>query len=108
VSDIAWERTERWRHLLASLWPGIGEVKTIRVHGTPAQAYLLAGWLRSRLHHEVKLEIVEEERLEGIELDGEQAPFPPGAPPNSSDVLSSQLDRFTRDPVYEGAVAAAA
>jgi glucose-6-phosphate dehydrogenase-like protein OpcA len=108
VSDIAWERTERWRHLLASLWPGIGEVKTIRVHGTPAQAYLLAGWLRSRLQREVKLEIVEEERLEGIDLDGKPAAFPPGAPPNSSDVLSSQLDRFTRDPVYEGAVAAAA
>jgi glucose-6-phosphate dehydrogenase assembly protein OpcA len=107
VSDIAWERTERWRHLLASLWPEIGEVKTIRVHGTPAQAYLLAGWLRSRLHHELKLEVAEEERLEGIDLDGSPAPFPPGAPPNSSDVLSSQLDRFTRDRVYEEAVAAA-
>src|SRR5581483_8823989 len=64
VSDIAWDRTERWRTLLASLWPGIGSVKTMRVHGTPAQACLLAGWLSSRLGHEVELEIDERERLE--------------------------------------------
>jgi glucose-6-phosphate dehydrogenase assembly protein OpcA len=108
VSDIAWERTERWRFLLASLWPDIGEVRTIRVHGTAAQANLLVGWLRSRLHHEIALELDEQKRLEGIDLDGKPAPFPPGAPPNSSDVLSSQLDRFTRDRVYEEAVAAAA
>jgi glucose-6-phosphate dehydrogenase assembly protein OpcA len=104
VSDIAWERTERWRSLLASLWPGIREVRSIRVHGTPAQAHLLAGWLRSRLGHAVELELDERERLEGIDLDGEPAPFPPGVPPDASDVLSAQLDRFTRDPIYEEAV----
>jgi glucose-6-phosphate dehydrogenase assembly protein OpcA len=108
VSDIAWERTERWRALLASLWPRIGEMRRIRVHGTPAQAHLLAGWLRSRLHHDVAVEVDPHERLVGIDLDGEPAPFPPGAPPNASDVLSSQLDRFGRDRVYEAAVAAAA
>src|SRR5204863_8318801 len=97
VSDIAWERTERWRFLLASLWPDVGEVRTIRVHGTDVQAYLLVGWLRSRLRHEVALEIEPKERLEGIDLDDKPAPFPPGSPPNSSDVLSSQLDPFTRD-----------
>ncbi len=106
VSDIAWERTERWRSLLASLWPGIRDVRTIRVHGTAAQAYLLAGWLRSRLGHPVVLELDERERLEGIDLDGQPASFPPGAPPNASDVLSAQLDRFTRDRIYEEAVAA--
>jgi hypothetical protein len=108
VSDIAWERTERWRSLLASLWPEIGEVHEIRVHGTRAQGHLLAGWLRSRLGHEVKVEIDERERLEGIDLDGRPAPFPPGDPPNPSDVLSAQLDRFARDRVYEDAVKAAA
>ncbi len=108
VSDIAWDRTERWRSLLASLWPGVAEVRAIRVHGTPAQGYLLAGWLRSRLGHEVTLELVPRERLEGIDVDGEPAPFPPGAPPNASDVLSAQLDRFTRDRVYEDAVRATA
>ena len=49
VSDIAWARTSRWRRQLASLWPGIAEVKRIRVTGTAAQAQLLGGWLRSRL-----------------------------------------------------------
>lgn len=107
VSDIAWARTSRWRALLASLWPGIAEVGTIRVHGTPAQAYLLGGWLRSRLEHDVAVEVVEAERLEGIELDGEPAPFPPGDPPAPSEVLSEELDRFEREPVYEAAVSAA-
>lgn len=108
VSDIAWVRTERWRSLLASLWPGISGVRTLRVYGTPAQAYLLAGWLRSNLGHDVTVEIDEHERLEGIDIDGEHAPFPPGAPPNPSDVLSEQLDRLSRDRVYERAVKAAA
>jgi glucose-6-phosphate dehydrogenase assembly protein OpcA len=108
VSDIAWDRTERWRSLLASLWPGIADVKRLRVHGTAAQGYLLAGWLRSRLGTDVELELDEQERLEGIDLDGEPAAFPPGRPPNASDVLSAQLDRFTRDPVYEAAARHAA
>jgi glucose-6-phosphate dehydrogenase assembly protein OpcA len=106
VSDIAWERTERWRNLLASLWPGIAEVHAIRVHGTAAQGYLLAGWLRSRLGHEVAIDVDEHETLEGVDLDGEAAPFPPGKPPAASDVLSAQLDRFGRDPVYEASVRA--
>jgi len=108
VSDIAWERTERWRSLLASLWPGIRDVRSIRVHGTPAQGYLLAGWLSSRLGHVVDVEVDVHEKLEGIDLDGEAAAFPPGKPPQASDVLSAQLDRFGRDPVYEDAVRAAA
>lgn len=107
VSDIAWERTERWRSLLASLWPQVGEMRQIGVHGTPAQAHLLAGWLRSRLHHDVEVAVDPQERLEGIDLDGDAAPFPPGAPPQASDVLSSQLDRYGRDVVYEAAVRAA-
>jgi hypothetical protein len=107
VSDIAWARTSRWRELLASLWPDIAQVGSIRVHGTSAQAHLLAGWLRSRLgRDDIALEVDEQERLEGIDLDGEAAPFPPGDPPVPSDVLSEELDRFTRDPVYEAAVLA--
>ncbi|HKI90857.1 MAG TPA: glucose-6-phosphate dehydrogenase assembly protein OpcA [Gaiellaceae bacterium] len=107
TSDIAWDRTSRWRTLLASLWPGIADVGSIRVHGTAAQGWLILGWLRSRLDREdLRLEHVEAERLEGIDLDGVPAPFPPGDPPAPSDVLSEELDRFTRDPVYEAAVAA--
>jgi hypothetical protein len=109
VSDIAWSRTSRWRHLLASLWPEIGDVRTLRVHGTEAQALLLAGWLRSRLgRDDIVVEHVHAERLEGIELDGKPAPFPPGDPPQPSDVLSEELETFTRDPVYEAAVRAVA
>jgi Glucose-6-phosphate dehydrogenase subunit N-terminal domain/Glucose-6-phosphate dehydrogenase subunit C-terminal domain len=108
VSDIAWARTSRWRSLLASLWPDIANVGSIRVHGTAAQAHLLVGWLRSRLGRtDIVLEHVDAERLEGIDLDGEPVAFPPGDPPSPSDVLSDELDRFTREPVYEAAVRAA-
>jgi glucose-6-phosphate dehydrogenase assembly protein OpcA len=105
VSDIAWARTARWRALLASLWPGIADVSAIRVRGTLAQAHLVAGWLRSRLGRDIALEHVQAERLEGIDLDGEPAPFPAGDPPAPSSVLSDELDRFARDPVYEAATA---
>ena len=109
VSDIAWARTSRWRMLLASLWPDISGVGTVRVHGTQAQALLIVGWLRSRLgRDDIELEHVDAERLEGIDLDGVPAPFPPGDPPAPSDVLSDELDRFGRDPVYEAAVLAVA
>lgn len=106
VSDIAWARTVRWRTALASMWPGIAEVERIRVTATAAQAHLLAGWLRSRLGREVALELEPAEKLFGVEVDGEAAPFPPGDPPDPSDVLSDELDRFGRDRVYEEAVAA--
>ena len=107
VSDIAWARTSRWRALLASLWPDIASVGVVRVTGTTAQALLIAGWLRSRLgRDDIELEHVESERLEGIELDGKPAPFPPGDPPIPSDVLSDELERYTRDPIYEAAVEA--
>ena len=108
VSDIAWARTSRWRPQLASLWPEIGNVKRIRVTGTAAQAYLLAGWLRSRLGHAVELEHEASDRLVGVEVDGEDAPFPPGDPPDPSDLLSDELDTFGRDRVYEQAASAAA
>jgi len=106
VSDIAWARTSRWRPQLASLWPGIASVRRIKVHGTEAQAQLLAGWLRSRLGHEVELEHRDAARLVGVDVDGEPAPFPPGDPPDPADLLSDELERFTRDRVYEEAVKA--
>jgi len=107
VSDIAWARTSRWRPQLASLWPGIADVKAIEVEGTEAQATLLAGWLRSRLRHDVELQHTQSDRLVGVKVDGEPAPFPPGDPPDPADLLSDELDRFTRDRVYEDAVRAA-
>jgi glucose-6-phosphate dehydrogenase assembly protein OpcA len=108
VSDIAWARTSRWRPQLASLWPGIANLSRIKVTGTEAQAHLLAGWLRSRLEREVELEHEYADKLVGVEIDGEPAPFPSGDPPAPADLLSDELERFTRDRVYEDAVRAAA
>jgi glucose-6-phosphate dehydrogenase assembly protein OpcA len=107
VSDIAWARTSRWRRQLASLWPGIADVDRIRVTGTAAQAELLAGWLRSRLDRNVQLEHEAADHLEGVEIDGRAAPFPPGDAPPPSDLLSEELDRFERDRIYEEAVRSA-
>jgi glucose-6-phosphate dehydrogenase assembly protein OpcA len=107
VSDIAWARTSRWRSMLASLWPGIANVQRIKVTGTEAQANLLAGWLRSRLRRSIGLEHEPSDKLVGVELDGEPAPFPPGDPPLPADLLSDELDKLIRDPVYEAAVLAA-
>ena len=106
VSDIAWARTSRWRSMLASLWPAIGKVERIKVTGTEAQAQLLAGWLRSRLEKSIALEHEPSNKLVGVELDGEPAPFPPGDPPIPADLLSDELDKLSRDPVYEAAVLA--
>ena len=93
--------------MLASLWPDIAGVQRIRVTGTAAQAHLLTGWLRSRLMHAVELEHEQSDRLVGVELDGEPAPFPPGDPPSGADVLSEELDKYGRDRIYEAAVKAA-
>jgi len=107
VSDIAWARTSRWRPMLASLWPSIGKVERIKVTGTEAQAQLLVGWLRSRLGRSIGLQHKRSNKLVGVELDGEPAPFPPGDPPLPADLLSDELDKLSRDPVYEAAVVAA-
>jgi len=106
ISDIAWERTERWRRELAAAWPF--EAREISVRATRAQALLLAGWLRSRLGHDVGLEHEPAEKLVSVYVDGEAIDAPPGEPPPPADLLSEQLDRFARDPIYEAAVRAAA
>ena len=108
ASDIAWARTSRWRAHLATLWPSIADVRTLRVRGTAAQAWLLCGWLRSKLgRNEIALDHEPADRLEAVALDGEPVQLPPGEPPTPSDVLSDELERFTPDPVYEAAVLAA-
>src|SRR5207244_5598025 len=107
-SASAWARTSRWREHLATLGPGIAEVRTVRVRGTAAQAWLLCGWLRSRLQRDdIALEHDPAETLEGVALDGEAVPLPPGDPPAPSDVLSDELERCTPAPVDEGAALAA-
>ncbi len=106
VSDIAWARTERWRRVLAGAWPFEGREITVR--GTRAQALLLGGWLRSRLGHDVTVRHEASDVLAGVSVDGAPIDAPPGEAPASSDLLSDELDRYTRDRVYEDAVRAAA
>jgi hypothetical protein len=106
VSDIAWARTQRWRRELANAWPFEG--RTLAVTGTHAQALLLAAWLRSRLGHDVAVEHEPADALLAVSVDGVAIDAPPGEPPLPSDLLSDELETYTRDPIYEAAVAAAA
>jgi hypothetical protein len=105
-TDIAWRRIERWRRCLARMWPGIAELRTLRVEGPIAEASLLAGWLRSRLEREVELQHDDSEELVAVDVDGTACPVP-REHPSSSDLLSAELDEFGRDRVYEAAARAA-
>jgi glucose-6-phosphate dehydrogenase assembly protein OpcA len=105
VSDIAFSRTLPWRQGLAELWPGIGAIERLRVEGPRADAELIAGWLRSRLKREISLTRRAAQSVQSILVDG--APVaPPGERLSPSDLLSSELDQFGRDRVYEAAVRA--
>jgi glucose-6-phosphate dehydrogenase assembly protein OpcA len=106
VSDIAWRLTLPWRVQLASRWPEIGECKELRVKGPAAGAHLLAGWLRSRLGRDVRLEVEPAEEVEAVFVDGSELEAPPSEPLDSSELLSSELETFGRDRVYEAAVSA--
>ena len=106
-SDIAWRRTEPWRRALAALWPEIAKVGELKVTGPIAEASLLAGWLRSRLGHDVELVHEESDQLESVSVDGEPCQLPRERL-SGSDLLSAELDEFGRDPVYEAAAIASA
>jgi hypothetical protein len=106
VSDLAWARTLRWRAGLADLWPEIKRARTLEVTGPKAEATLLAAWLRSRLRSRIVLRRHDARSLRGVAVDGEKvvpAPLPVGT---ASDLLSDQLELYTRDRVYEAAVRA--
>ncbi len=105
VSDIAWARTEDWRRELADYWPGIRE-QEIRIRGPRAEAELLRGWLNARLDRSL-LAVAPAAAL-AVRLGGEEVRPPRGEAPSPSDLLSAQLDKFSRDPIYESAVLAAA
>jgi glucose-6-phosphate dehydrogenase assembly protein OpcA len=103
-SDIAWGRTLPWRRALASLWPAIATVSELCVAGPKAEARLLAGWLRACLDRQIALAHVKAGSLERVVVDGLEVPRPAEDPRSPSDLLSDELDRFSRDPVYEQAV----
>jgi Glucose-6-phosphate dehydrogenase subunit len=90
VSDIAWRRTLDWRTALARAWPDLPQ----RLQGPPAETALVAGWLQSRAGVSVEIEHAAE-----LPVVGDAEP---------SDLLSDELDAFSRDPVYEEAAKQAA
>jgi glucose-6-phosphate dehydrogenase assembly protein OpcA len=99
VSDIVWARTLRWRRAIAER----GRGRQLRIRGPLQESSLLAGWLRSRLGHDVELEHEPADRIELVVLDGQEIRAREERP-SASDLLSGELDRFSRDPVYESAV----
>jgi glucose-6-phosphate dehydrogenase assembly protein OpcA len=106
VSDIAWSRTLPWRVEIARLWPGVANVRDLRVSGPESEALLLVGWLRSRLGSDIALAHEEGDALEAVAVDGEEVAAPKEPTRSASDLLSDELDRYARDPVYEAAVRA--
>jgi glucose-6-phosphate dehydrogenase assembly protein OpcA len=108
VSDIAWARTEPWRRAVAALWPDVAVASSLRVAGPEADALLLAGWLRSRLDRQLELEHEPAGEIELVEVDGREAVPSRVEAKTASDLLSEQLELFSRDRVYEGAVRATA
>ena len=104
VSDIAWARTELWRLAVASLWPNVADAERIRIAGPRVEALLLSHWLSSRLDRAVELEHEPAGEIELVEVDGKAvapARHDLGSP---SDLLSAQLEIFSRDRVYEETV----
>jgi glucose-6-phosphate dehydrogenase assembly protein OpcA len=106
VSDIAWARLLPWRVALARRWPAIAEASRLSLRGSRADALLLAGWLRARLGHAVELEHEPAQGTEAVTVDGEPVEIVRYEPPTTADLLSDQLEIYSRDPVYEEAVAA--
>ena len=105
VSDIAWARLYEWRVDLARYWPAIAE-QEIRVRGPRAEASLLRAWLNARLGRAIRP--VEPADELAVRLGGEDLPPPRVPTPDPSALLSAELDRLDRDPIFEEAVRAAA
>jgi glucose-6-phosphate dehydrogenase assembly protein OpcA len=106
ASDIAWGRTREWRGRIAELWPGIKGAERVAVTGPKADALLLEGWLRSRLKRDVELTHRPAKVMSRVSVDGKHVESPRAEPLSASDLLSQELDNFTRDPIYEAAVTA--
>jgi hypothetical protein len=104
VSDIAWARIHEWRVELAKYWPSIRE-QEIRIRGPRAEATLLRAWLNVRLDRAIRP--IEPAGEVGVRLGGEEIKPPRTPMPSPSDLLSAELDRFGREPIYEEAVRAA-
>ena len=103
VSDIAWARIYPWRVALSRRWPAIRD-QEIAIRGPRAEAALLGSWLSARLGR--VLAPAGESDVLAVSLAGEDVPPAAEQPRSPSDLLSAELDRTGRDPIYEQAVAA--
>ena len=108
VSDLAWRRTLRWRVALAARWPEIRAAERLSVDGPKADAFLLAGWLRSRLRRDVTLTRRSAAAVTAVRIDGKPIERTSGPEPSVSDLLSAELDTLARDLIFEAAVRVAA
>lgn len=104
VSDISWARTEPWRAAVADLWPDISEASLVRVAGPRIEAELLRAWLASRLRRKVELQLEPAGEIELVEVNGIDCQPLRANVGTSSDLLSDQLELYSRDRVYEEAV----
>lgn len=106
ISDIVWGRTLRWRRAIAELWPAVRAAVELHVRGPLPETMLLRGWLASRLDRDVALRHEPAEHVELLSIDGHEVVVREERT-SASDLLSNELDRFSRDEVYERAVATA-
>jgi glucose-6-phosphate dehydrogenase assembly protein OpcA len=106
ISDIVWGRTLRWRRAIAELWPAVRSAAELHVRGPLPETMLLRGWLASRLGLDLALRHEPAEHVELVAVDGREV-VAREVRASASDLLSNELDRFSRDEVYERAVEAA-
>jgi glucose-6-phosphate dehydrogenase assembly protein OpcA len=106
ISDIVWGRTLRWRRAIAELWPAVRSAAELHVRGPLPETMLLRGWLASRLARDLALRYEPAEHVELLAIDGREV-IVREERTSASDLLSNELDRFSRDEVYERAVDAA-
>ena len=106
ISDIVWGRTLRWRRAIAELWPAVRSAAELHVRGPLPESMLLRGWLVSRLGREVAMRHEPAEHVELLAIDGREV-LAREERMSPSELLSRELDRFSRDAVYERAFEAA-
>lgn len=136
LSDLAWGRTAPWREAVAGMFDTAGPLEClehlvgVEVAGPQAQAGLIAGWLRSRLHRQVGLDLTERAVLNRVSLTcGGSGSFTveregrlavgtaegPGLPAHPvvlrhdhvASLVGGEIYRMGVDHVYEQALAAA-
>ena len=107
ISDIVWGRTLRWRRAIAELWPAHSRGRpSCTSAGRFPRRCCSRGWLASRLDREIALRHEPAEHVELLAIDGHEV-VAREERTSASDLLSHELDRFSRDEVYEKAVATA-